>query len=415
MGVSGWRKLVGSWVCMLWAALLNGVVVPGAGAEEVEAPARASATERVAEDALNLAIRKRMDDAGIVGAAAAVIVDRRVVWARGWGYANQAAQTPFTADTVMNVGSITKTITGAAVMQAVQDGQLSLDVDINTYLPFRVRNPFFPDARITLRQLATHTSGLTDRWEVYRDTYHWGADAPEPVGEFLKAYLVPGGSRFAKQNFLPVPPGTHREYSNIGAGLAGFIVERAVGQPLAEFTKRRIFEPLGMSRTYWRLADVPTGAHSTLYVGQSGLSIPIPLYGMTTFADGGLRTSVNDLSRFFIALLNSGQYQQVRILEPQVAEEMLRFQYTEANKPDNVNLKEKNSGIFWSTKFNVTRIGHGGSDPGVRAEMLSDLSRQVAVVLLTNTSIEGAGAKVYSGLLQDLWAHAEAVKRLRAP
>lgn len=88
---------------------------------------------------------------------------------------------------------------------------------------------------------------------------------------------------------------------------------------------------------------------------------------------------------------------------------MLRFQYTEANKPDNVNLKEKNSGIFWSTKFNVTRIGHGGSDPGVRAEMLADLSRQVAVVLLVNTSIEGADAKVYNDLLKDLWTHAEAV------
>lgn len=201
----------------------------------------------------------------------------------------------------MNVGSITKTVTGAAVMQAVQDGKLSLDADINTYLPFRVTNPFFLDVRITLRQLATHTSGIADRWEVYRDTYYWGADAPEPVGEFLKAYLVPDGSRFAKQNFLPILPGTHREYSNIGAGLAGFIVEQAVGQPLAEFTKRRIFEPLGMSRTFWRLADVPAGSRSTLYVGQSGLSIPIPLYGMTTFADGGLRTSVNDLSRFFIA------------------------------------------------------------------------------------------------------------------
>ena len=64
----------------------------------------------------------------------------------------------------MNSASIRKTFTGVAMMQAVQEGKLSLDQDINTYLPFKVVNPSFPDTAITLRQLATHTSGITDRW-----------------------------------------------------------------------------------------------------------------------------------------------------------------------------------------------------------------------------------------------------------
>ena len=407
-----WALAVAS-VSMMSALVLAGQPAAAALAAPQALPDPGAAM--ASGEALKRRIQKRMDDAGIVGAAAALILDRRVVWMQGWGYANQAAKTPFTPDTVINVGSISKTVTGAALMQVVQSGRLSLDADINTYLPFRIANPFFPGAPITLRQLATHTSGITDRWEVYRDTYHWGSDAPEPMGAFLKAYLVPGGSRYARENFLPVLPGTHREYSNIGAGLAGFIVEQAMGESLASYTQRRIFQPLGMSRTAWRLADVPAGSHSTLYVGQSGLSIPIPPYGLTTYADGGVRTTVSDLSRFFIALLNGGQYQQARILDTRTVEEMLRFQYTDAHKPDNVTLNEKNSGIFWSTKFNVTRIGHGGSDPGVRAEMLSDLSHETAIVFVTNTSIEGTEAKVYGDLLNDLWQHAELLRREGQP
>ena len=71
---------------------------------------------------------------------------------------------------------------------------------------------------------------------------------------------------------------------------------------------------------------------------------------------------------------------------------MLRFQYTESNKPDNVNLSNEdsvNSGIFWETRFDVTRIGHNGSDPGVRTVMLSYLAREVGVVLFVNTSLSG--------------------------
>jgi hypothetical protein len=88
------------------------------------------------------------------------------VWLRRPG----AHSTPFTPGTIMNVGSIAKPITGVAMMRAVQEGRLSLDAEISTYLAFKVVNPHHPDAPITLRHLATHTSSITDRWEVYRDT-----------------------------------------------------------------------------------------------------------------------------------------------------------------------------------------------------------------------------------------------------
>ncbi|MBB3858195.1 CubicO group peptidase (beta-lactamase class C family) [Xanthomonas arboricola] len=331
-----------------------------------------------------------MDAAGVVGLGAAIIRDRKVVWTGGVGFADRARGTPFTPDTVMNIGSISKTVTGVALMQAVQDGKLALDADINTY-------------------------SLTDRWEVYRDTYRWQGLPVAPLGDFLRGYLAPGGRDYQAQNYLQVKPGTHREYSNIGAGLVGYIVARAVGQSLERYTHTRIFAPLGMQHTAWHAADLPAAAQATLYVSQFGVSVPIPPYELTTYPDGGVRTSVNDLSRLFIALLDGGQYQGVRILDATTTAQMLRFQYTAANKPDNVALNEKNSGIFWSTKYNVTRIGHGGSDPGVHTEMLSDLAHDNAVVLISNTSLDSSDTRVNAQLFDDLWAYALELRQQAAP
>jgi CubicO group peptidase (beta-lactamase class C family) len=357
-------------------------------------------------------IEQRMKEAPIAGLAAAVIVDRKVVWMKGYGFADKARAVPFTPDTVINIASISKTFTGAALMHAVQDGKLSLDEDINRYLPFKVVNPHTPNDTITLRHLATHTSGITDRWAVYESTYRYG-DAPEPLEGFLRSYLMPGGTRYSADNFLNVKPGTHREYTNTGAGLAGYVVERAVGEKLNTYTRRHFLAPLRMGNTGWFLSDVAPGKHAALYVAQYGLTVPIQLYDLTDYPSGGVRSSVADLSKFFIALLNDGVYEGTRVLEKKSVEEMLSFQYTEANKPDNVNLKggdSENSGIFWGTKFDVTRMGHNGTDPGVRTAMLSSLDKSVGVVVFANTSLSGPDARHDAAIFLELWKHAEALK-----
>ena len=136
------------------------------------AAARAQAPAFPTSAPLDSLIASRMAEAGIMGVGAAVIVNRQVVWMKGYGFADWQRTRPFTPNTIMNVGSIAKPFTGVAMMRAVQEGKLSLDEDINRYLPFRVVNPHHPNEKITLRHLATHTSGITDRWEVYAGTYH---------------------------------------------------------------------------------------------------------------------------------------------------------------------------------------------------------------------------------------------------
>lgn len=356
---------------------------------------------------LDSVIRHHMASAGIMGVAAAVIVNKQMVWARGFGYADVARTRPFTPATVMNVGSIAKTFTGVAMMRAVQEGKLSLDEDINRYLPFRVENPHRPASTITLRHLATHTSGITDRWSVYSRTYHYGGDAPESLDRFLRQYFMPSGEYYARDNFLAAAPGQMREYSNIGAALAGYIVERAVGEPLNRYTRRHIFAPLGMTASGWFLSEVDTTRLSTLFVSQNGHIIPIPPYGGTTYPDGGVRTSVAELSRFFIALLDRGAYQGTRILDSTHAAEMVRFQFTETNRPENFPATDGNSGLFWRTKFGGRRVGHGGNDPGLQTEMLADPSGRYGVVLFVNTSVSGEDGRAVAAILDAVWKDAQ--------
>jgi CubicO group peptidase (beta-lactamase class C family) len=350
-------------------------------------------------------IEERRREAGLVGLAAAILVDGEVVWTKGYGLADREAATPFTPDTVMNVGSISKTVIGVAAMRAVEAGKLRLDDDVNAHLPFPLRNPRHPEIPITLRQIATHTSSLADRELVYESSYHQGGDSPVPLGDFLRDYFAPDGKLYSLDNFVAAKPGAFREYSNIGAGLAAWVIERAMGAPFAELTRREIFRPLGMASTGWFLSEIDRARHAKLYDASAagrGAAVEIPLYGLATYPDGGLRTSVADLSRFFAMLLGGGELGGARILERASVEEMTRFHYAPANRPENVVLAEKNSGIFWSTKMDVTFVGHGGTDPGVQAEMLAEPSRRVAVILLTNTTAASGGSRSFYDIFRAL-------------
>jgi CubicO group peptidase (beta-lactamase class C family) len=353
-------------------------------------------------------ILQKMEENKVIGLGAAIIVDKELVWSKGFGYANKEKQIPFSSNTVMCIASISKTFTGVAIMKALEEELVSLDEDINTYLPFKVINPNFPNEKITLRHLATHTSGLTDDYDIYDKTYNYSNKESEALGVFLKSYFTPKGKNYSKKNFLNKKPGTYRDYSNIAAGLAGYIIELQTGKSLNEYGSNKIFEPLKMKNTSWSLSETDLNNHSIQYEKEKDSIKIIPLYSLTTYPDGGVRTSVSDLSKFFISLLNEGKYKDTRILKKEIAREMLRFQFIESNKPENINLKEpnKNSGIFWATKRDVTLIGHGGSDFGVSTDMFCDTNKEVGIIIFSNTG----EADTYD-IFNELWKYGKMIRK----
>lgn len=363
------------------------------------------------ETSIDTFIENKMLETEIVGIGASIIIDKKVVWSNGYGFADRENRILFTPSTIMNVASIAKTFTGVCIMKAVEEGKVSLDEDINNYLPFKVLNPNYPNDIITLRHLATHTSGLKDRNPFYGDsTYYYGGRKPEQLGKFLKDYFVQGGKHYSKDNFLNAKPGTSRDYSNIGAGLAGYIIEVRTRKTLNAYAKKHIFKPLKMQNSGWALNEIDITKHTKLYEKKGDSIVPIELYEMITYPDGGIRTSVNELSKFFICLLNDGKYKKTRILKPETVKEMLRFQHTETSKPENVNINKLNQGIFWATKLGATRIGHNGSDQGVRTFMLSDLNKEFAVIVFFNTKLDEKNEGIYFDIYEELYKYAMDLK-----
>ena len=128
-----------------------------------------------------------MKEAKVPGLAALTIKEGKIFWAGYYGWANIEDKQPVTKDTLFQLASISKTVTACMIMQQVEQGNLKLDADINTLLPFKVRNPKHADKPITLLQLLTHTSGIRDNWNVLEDTWVKNGDFPKPLGKSLLA------------------------------------------------------------------------------------------------------------------------------------------------------------------------------------------------------------------------------------
>jgi len=179
----------------------------------------APSTLQAGADEIDKAAQKLLD-AGAAGVSMALIDGSGMTWSEARGYADIAAQVPMSIDTVLNIASISKTVTATSLMLLVEQGKLDLDRDINSYLTFTVVNEQYPDEIMTTRQLLTHTSATIDRSALYfsETSYHPGGDNPLSLGEFLQAYLSPNGEYYEAGNFATYRPGKNFQYSNIGGG-----------------------------------------------------------------------------------------------------------------------------------------------------------------------------------------------------
>lgn len=345
--------------------------------------------------------KEKIKAAGIVGLSVAIISDKKILWSKGYGYSDLDRKIPYTTETIMNIGSISKSITGICIMRAVQEGRLDLDADINQYLPFKVANPYFPKDRITVRQLATHTSGILDKEPLYSNMcYHQGGDATLALGEFLKNYLDFKGSYYTNNNFLKAEPGREFSYSNIGAALAGYIIERVTGMRLNEYSKVFMFEPLRLKNTGWFFSDIDSDKHCQLYERKGEVLNVVPWYGLVTYPDGGVKTSVSDLTRILLSIIGS----EKQILSVKSRKELWQSNFKQNARPLNYgDPADENEGIFWSMTHQMRRIGHVGRDPGINTYMFYDRKINRGLVIFYNTSISRTDRLEFETLYDYLW------------
>lgn len=157
-------------------------------------------------------------------------------------------------------------------------------------------NPHHPALRITLRQLATHTSSITDRRDVYASLYRPTLERSMSLHALLRSYLVADGVAYRAENFLTVAPGASRDCSNLGATLAAYIVERIAGEPLDAHTRRLIVAPLALHSAGWNWAEGTDLPRSGQYVQDEVGTRQIEPYVLASYPDGGLQMSVEDIA-----------------------------------------------------------------------------------------------------------------------
>jgi CubicO group peptidase (beta-lactamase class C family) len=353
------------------------------------APSTSSPTS-IAE--LEAYIGQQVKAAKYPGFAIAIVHDKRVVFRQGYGYANLQTRLPATPDTPFMIASVSKVVTGTALMQLVQADGIDLDADINTYLPFEIRNPH-STGKITLRHLATHTSGIVDDTAVLAATYAPG-DSSIGFEEFFRSYLVAGGSRYSQKNFAKAAPGTQYHYSNIAVALTAYLLELRTGKDFAQFCQDNIFTPLGMNNTHWFLRQFPDiGKIAFPYDSEHP---DLTHYGYPTYPDGQLRSSVNDMAKFLLAAMNGGQ-----VLKPQTLQQMLEPQFTEVNK-------ENPQGLFWVYKNGL--IGHAGGDPGALSYLYWNPKTRIGAVMMGNTSLNEKNTSGIANILKTVLRDPEIVK-----
>jgi CubicO group peptidase (beta-lactamase class C family) len=310
----------------------------------------------------------------IPGAAVGVWADGRETLACH-GVTSVDNPLPVDGDTLFLVASVTKTYTATALMRLVADGRVELDAPVRRYVPELVLAGEGVAAQVTVANLLNHTSGLD--WRLIADTGE-GDDA-------LAAYV----DRLAELPLI-APPGTRASYSQAGYNLAGRIVEKVTGLTYERAVASLLFEPLGLSHSFFARDDVMTRRFAVGHNRGEDGSLSIARTWRHWRADnpgGGLASSAGDLLRWARFHLGDGRAEGGdRVLPPEVLRRMQ--EPTVALQASNLG-DAIGAGWFLRDLDGVRTVGHAGSANGQFAELLIVPGRGFAVVSLSNAGPDG--------------------------
>jgi CubicO group peptidase (beta-lactamase class C family) len=326
----------------------------------------------------------------IPGISAGVVHDQQLVWSGGFGFADPARGVAADARTIYSICSISKLFTSIGVLQLRDAGKLRLDDPVGRHLPwFKIRRP--ADApEITIEGLLTHASGLPRE----SDHAYWtGPEFAFPTREQII-------ERIANQETL-YPAETYFQYSNLGLTLAGEVVAAVSGQPYADYVQRNILDPLGLRSTTPEMPERERGgrlAAGYSAISREGSRVPVPFFTARGIAPAaGYASTVEDLARFaswHFRLLGRGGSE---VLRAHTLREMQRVHWVD---PD----FETTWGLGYSVwrNDNKTFVGHGGSCPGFRTQLLLKPDEKVATVFMANA--QGVNTTQFAQRIYDIVA-----------
>jgi CubicO group peptidase (beta-lactamase class C family) len=331
-------------------------------------------------------IFSKWDSTSTPGCAVGAAVDGKPVIAKGYGMADLEHDVKITPDSVFEAGSVSKQFTAAAILLLAREGKVSIDDPVRKYIPELPDYPPPPDANgsgsgaaapkpeakadgspLTIRHMLNHTSGLRD-WGSIEAIAGW----PRTSRAYTHAHVLEIVSHQKALNFTP---GTKWSYSNTGFNLAAIIVSRVSGVPFAEFTRQRLFEPLGMTHTSWRDDFTRILKNRAIaYSDRSGeFHTDMPFENV--HGNGGLLTTVGDLLKW-----------NENFTSPKVGDAAFVAMQQQPGRFNDGRPHGYAFGLMVNSDKGVRVVEHSGSTAGYSAHLIRYPDQHVSVAVLCNAT-----------------------------
>ncbi len=313
---------------------------------------------------IETALEEHRKAKGIPGAALAIVSDDRVIFSKGFGVRGSPGGLPVTPDTLFSIGSDTKAFTAAAAMISVDDGRLSLDDSPKKYLSyFKLSDPE-ADARITIRDLLDHGSGLM------RTDWPWFTGMLSREEAIRVAGLAKPRAKL----------GTTWQYQNVMYMAAGEVIGRANDSTWEQVVEHRLFTPLGMTASTTSIAEMRRSANfATGHERVAGTVVPARIFDRTCLGPAGAITSdLTDMARWLRLLLGRGEIEGKRLISERGFAEMTTRQIATGDGGG------YGLGLFLNSRAGIDTVSHGGVIDGFNSHLFLVPERRLGFVLLTN-------------------------------
>lgn len=325
-------------------------------------------------------IQTIMKEQDIVGMSVAVVKRGEIIYNKSFGLKNIESNTALANDDIFRIASISKSFSATSIMQLVEAKKLSLDDDFGKLVGFKVRNPNFPDAVITLRMVLSHTSSINDS----QGYFNLDVINPDKNPDWAKCY-----NKYA--------PGADYEYCNLNYNMVGTVIEKYSGERFDNYVKNHILNPLGLYGGY-NIDSLDAAKFVTLYEYDTKEKkfVPSPAaytsrkeaiqsytmgYSTPVFSPtGGMKMSATDLAKYMIMHMHQGKSNRVRI----ISKKSSKLMQTKIADEENYGfaLGTNREDIIPGEKM----TGHTGSAYGVYSIMFFNQKKDFGVVAIVNGS-----------------------------
>jgi len=304
----------------------------------------------------------KMNQYNIPGLSIGVIKNDSIIYTKGYGVISINNQKPVTENSIFHTASVSKIFTALAVMQLIEQEQLSLDDKLKTLIP-ELQYDSKGMENVSVKTLLNHTSGIPDI-----SNYHWSNNNQSDSS--LKAYILSENIKLVSE------PGEKYAYSNLGYDILGYIVEKVSGVTFEDYVKTNILLPSGMLQSDYRYFKIPdslkTAPHGKSWLSRNSYQRDTYPYTREHAPSSTLNASAAELSLWMVSFLQT--------LEDGEAPD----QYKLMTNPSTDLSEHIGLGFQLSALGGKKTIGHFGGDKGFRSYLLMVPEEKIGVVLLAN-------------------------------